>query len=270
VNRARIEIVPRERTQFSTLFDAAAAELEAALKRSSIGQRPDEIGVPRENAFAEFLEDWVPDSCGIANGYVLSTRRGISRQADVLLYRKATCPKFLTDKKTDRRLVPIEEVYGTIEVKSTLTKIELADALTKCASVAKLTNSGREEDTELRVQAAELENSSWPESELEWKDYRVKIPRRRDIKYRPFAAVLAYKMGKAYTLEDITASLEDAKSDIDCVAVLDTGVIILGDAQTLQITQGGQTPRCLQWLQCRNHEGMATTQLRTRIASVPR
>src|ERR1035437_6141653 len=169
--------MPRDRTEFSTLFDAAATELEAALKLSSIGKRPDEIGAPREHAFAEFLKDWVPESCGIANGYVVSTRRGISRQADVLLYRRATCPKFVTDKKTDRRLIPIEEVYGTIEIKSTLTKTELSDAVDKCGSVAKLTNSGRYETEQLRVQAAEVENSSSRNDDLEWKDYRLRMPR---------------------------------------------------------------------------------------------
>lgn len=226
--------MPRERTDFSTLFDAAATELEAALKRSSIGKRPDEIGVPRENAFAKFLKGWLPESCGIANGYVVSTRREISRQADVLLYRRDRCPKFVTDKDADRRLIPVEEVYGTIEVKSTLTKAELADALTKCASVANLTHSGREKPNEIQVQAAEVEKSSSRDDELEWHDYRVKMPRRRDIKDRPFAAVLAYKMGKDCTLDAITSSLERAENDIDCVAVLDTGVIILRDPATLK------------------------------------
>jgi len=231
---ATIGFVPRDRTEFSTLFDAAATELEVAFKRSSIGKRPDEKGGPREDAFAEFLKDWVPESCGIANGYVVSTRREISRQVDVLLYRRATCPKFLTDKKTDRRLIPIEEVYGTIEVKSTLTKTEVEDALAKCTSVAALTNSGRYDPEDARVQAAEVEKSSFRDDDLEWKEYRVRMPRPRDIKDRPFAAVLAYKMGKDYRFDDITASLERAKCDIDCVAVLDIGIIILRDPATLK------------------------------------
>jgi hypothetical protein len=226
--------MPRDRTEFSTLFDAAATVLEAALKLSSIGKRPDEIGGPREDAFAEFLSGWVPESVGIANGYVVSTRREISRQADVLLYRRATCPKFVTDKKTDRRLIPIEEVYGTIEVKSTLGEDELSDAMEKCASVANLTNSGRYEPEELHVQATEVKSSASRTDNLEWTDYRVKMPRRRDIKDRPFAAVLAYKIGKDYTFDDITAALERSKSDIDCVAVLDTGVAILRDPATLK------------------------------------
>jgi hypothetical protein len=226
--------VPIKPPDFSTLFDAAAAVLKAAMKRSSIGRRPDEIGGPRESAFRDFLEEWLPESCGIVNGYVVSTRREISKQSDILLFRKATCPKFVTDAKTDRRLIPIEELYGTIEVKSTLTQSELTDALSKCASVTNLTHSGREDPAEFRVQAAEIGGSAWRDDDLEWREYRVKMPSRRDNKEQPFAAILAYKMGKDISFDGITAALQRAKNPVDCVTVLDTGVIILRDPATLK------------------------------------
>ena len=226
--------MPRERTEFSTLFDAAATELEAALKRSSIGKRPDEIGGPRENAFAKFLEDWLPEACGIANGYVVSTRRQISKQSDVLLYRRGTCPKFLADKDVDRRLIPIEELYGTIEVKSTLTEHELTDALSKCASVTALDHSGREDPTEVEIEAAEIERSSQRNDGLEWQRYRVKLPNPRKRNERPFTAIFAYKSEKNTDLDDLAKALQGAKDQIDCLAVLDLGVLILCDPERLK------------------------------------
>ena len=226
--------MPGKLVDFSTLFDAAATVLGAAMKRSSIGRRPDEIGVPRENAFRDFLQEWLPESCGIANGYVMSTEREISRQSDILLFRKATCPKFVTDAETDRRLIPIEELYGTIEVKSTLSDDQLTDAVEKCASVTNLSHSGREDPTDIKVQAAELDGSSWRDGEPEWREYRVKMPRRRDTKERPFAAILAYKRAKDTSLDNIAKALKRAKNPVDCVAVLDAGILILRDPATLK------------------------------------
>jgi hypothetical protein len=51
------------------------------------------------------------------------------------------------------------------------------------------TTTARYEAGELRVQAAEVENSSSRDDDLEWKDHRERIPRRRDITDRPFTAV---------------------------------------------------------------------------------
>jgi len=67
---ARIERVPSKPPDFSMLFDAAAAEREAAMNRSYFGRRPDEVCVTRASAFRYFLdEEWLPEARGITDGY---------------------------------------------------------------------------------------------------------------------------------------------------------------------------------------------------------
>ena len=56
---------------FDKLFNAASLEMLAAFERSSSGNRPDEIGAPREKQFKNFLKDWLPEKYGISKGYVL-------------------------------------------------------------------------------------------------------------------------------------------------------------------------------------------------------
>jgi len=215
---------------FDTLFESAATELLAAAKRSSIGARPDEVGSPRERAMRDFLSEWLPETYGVASGYVVNLQRGISKQSDVLVYRKECCPKFLLDRDENRRLIPIEELFGVVEVKSTLTKKELLDAISKCESVTDLHVYWPDTSkwNEFQVEVSEPEDR--PQSlrvydDREWRRYTVRTPREVMRHSPPFGAVCAYKLGSDLTLENAKEILEDKDAGIDCVAALDAGVL---------------------------------------------
>ena len=59
-----------------------------------------------------------------------------SRQVDIIIHDKFLTP-YLVDMK-DTKIVPIESVYGVVEVKSTLTKEELRKCVKNIESVRKL------------------------------------------------------------------------------------------------------------------------------------
>jgi hypothetical protein len=123
---------------FESLFDAAAAEFQAAFMKSKNSVRPDEIGSAREGHLRKFLQDWLPRKYGVTHGYVVSLEKKSSRQSDVIVYDESACPKFVQDESNGRRIVPLANTYGIIEVKSTLGENELSDSLQKFDDFSKL------------------------------------------------------------------------------------------------------------------------------------
>jgi hypothetical protein len=117
----------------SQIFDSALHDFEKAFSKDS--GRPDEIGAPREKQVRDFLRLLLPEKIGVAKGYVINQAGAVSKECDIVFFNKETCPRFVLDADNDLRLFPIEEVYGTAEVKSTLEPDELENALLKLNSV---------------------------------------------------------------------------------------------------------------------------------------
>ena len=234
---------------FDSLFEAAAKEFEAAFTRSSQGLRPDEIGAPREDHLRKFLSDWLPPQYGITNGYVISRRKEISRQCDVILYNKNTSPKFILDSKTDRRMVPFADMFGTIEIKSTLSRDELCDALEKIKSVDNLYgesfsewapfNEHIEEDIEL----AELQeesflgrrNSYTAIREEDWQKYKLRKKKKERTRTKPFSLIFAYQLHSRLTLVDIEQILQKEKHIPNAIVALNSGMIFHCTQETMAL-----------------------------------
>lgn len=90
-------------------------------------------GAENEHALAGILRDFLPPQYGIETSGIVIDRHGRrSRQCDIIIYDAITFPRYF------RKVYPAEVVYGTIEVKTSLTSSEAAGALTNLESVAAL------------------------------------------------------------------------------------------------------------------------------------
>ncbi|MCD9026618.1 hypothetical protein LDO26_00110 [Luteimonas sp. BDR2-5] len=180
--------------KLSQLFAAASARLWAEFTQSTAGQRPDEKGRPRERAFRQFLEQWLPSDLSITSGYVVNRRGDLSPQCDVIVFRPNRCPKFIVDPVDDIRLVPVDDVYAVLEVKSTLTSNEFDDALRKLQ----------------RVQSVHDKNL-----------------RENQITNPPFLGIFAYRLGDDFRKEPFL--LQDKvhhSSYLDVLAILESGTYV--------------------------------------------
>lgn len=91
------------------------------------------VGAENENALAALLREFLPPHVGVeVSGIVIDRHGGESRQCDIILYDAASFPRYF------RKVFPVELVYGTIEVKTTLTSASAKQARENLASVAAL------------------------------------------------------------------------------------------------------------------------------------
>lgn len=95
-----------------------------------------EKGSIREDIVTDFLKKYIPDKYNIGTGIIIDSDGSQSKQQDIIIYDSFTSPLFLNSKSTI--MVPIENVYATIEVKSTLNKIELEKSVNNIKSVRNL------------------------------------------------------------------------------------------------------------------------------------
>jgi hypothetical protein len=109
-------------------FNRAERYYELALDR----------GAPREVALRDQLERFLPKRYGVTTGHVVSAKPEWSRQADVIIYDAIKCPTFFTGTGIQGTVVPVEAVFGIIEVKSTLDEAQFGDAVEKIAAFKRL------------------------------------------------------------------------------------------------------------------------------------
>lgn len=95
--------------------------------------RPDEKGLPREEIVLDFLKKMLPKDIGIAKGYVINLNGGCSKECDIILFRESS-PIFKISPTSELYLIPIEDVFGVIEVKSVLDKKQYDNCLKKQTS----------------------------------------------------------------------------------------------------------------------------------------
>jgi len=99
-----------------------------------VGQMGDR-GDNREEILREFLQEHLPKQYGVLKGEIVSRDGGRSHSADIIIYDALKSPILYAGKTA---VVPIESVYGIIEVKSTLSKVEFLDATGKIEAFKKL------------------------------------------------------------------------------------------------------------------------------------
>lgn len=164
-------------------------------------QHNGEKGTARENILQEYLKSYIPEKYSFSKGTIVDCKDVQSKQIDIIIHDKFLTP-YLVDMN-DTKIIPIESVYGVIEVKSTLSKDELRKCVKNIESVRKL-------------QKKTISNYNFPTAGM----------------------VFAYNSDAS--LEAIYKNLNELSEDVDidkrisCVCVLNKGVIIPVDKNGLR------------------------------------
>lgn len=94
-------------------------------------------GSYRESSLKEFLlSGRLPKRFGIGTGEIIGRTKNVSKQSDLIIFDQLDGISFIYND--DIQVYPIESVFGVIEVKSSLSKVELIKALDNIKSVKSL------------------------------------------------------------------------------------------------------------------------------------
>lgn len=119
------------------LFRGLQAEMEAKLgaTRSAI-QHATTKGTASEGTWSKFLEEYLPERYSVSSGFVVDHTGKLSKQQDIVVFDRQFTP-FLF-KYAGGTYIPREAVYAVFEVKQTITKSYLEQAVAQAASTLKL------------------------------------------------------------------------------------------------------------------------------------
>lgn len=117
------------------LFSSIESTMLARFKESGFIQHNGDKGENREELLVNFLKEHLPKRYGVVKGEVITKEGKRSHAIDIIIYDTVNCPILYAGKTA---IVPIEGVYGIIEVKSTLSKTEFDDAASKIEAFKKL------------------------------------------------------------------------------------------------------------------------------------
>lgn len=106
---------------------------------ASVIDHPGEKGRAREAVLREFVARAIPPGFATASGFVIDVHGAVSRQQDIVVYRRDYHPIFPVGGVA---YFPVEAVVACIEVKSNLTSKEMQSALANGQSVKALDRSG--------------------------------------------------------------------------------------------------------------------------------
>jgi len=119
----------------SERFARVEETLLSQFREAGFVQHQGDKGENREEFLREFLTKHLPKRYGVAKGEII-TREGVhSHSADIIIYDATNAPLLYSGRTA---VIPIESVYGIIEVKSTLSKAEFLDTTRKIEAFKRL------------------------------------------------------------------------------------------------------------------------------------
>jgi hypothetical protein len=184
-------------------FQRVEETLLARFRESGFVAHAGDKGENREEILREFLEKHLPRKYGVLKGEIITSSGDRSHSADIIIFDALSAPVLYRGKTA---VVPIESVYGIIEVKSSLSKAELLDATGKIEAFKRLA------PRDLSV--------------IETREY-VTVHRPS----RPFGVVLGYQLA-SNSLDSLSqnwaeenARIHDANYFANVIAVLGCGII---------------------------------------------
>jgi uncharacterized protein DUF6602 len=121
--------------KFSERVEQIEDSLLARFREAEAVQHRGDRGESRELLLRDFLAEHLPRRYGVTKGEVVTKTGDQSHSADVIIYDAVNCPVLYSGATT---VLPIEGVYGIIEVKSTMSKAEFLDASKKIESFKRL------------------------------------------------------------------------------------------------------------------------------------
>ncbi|MCL2913845.1 hypothetical protein L2725_08570 [Shewanella corallii] len=108
------------------VFESISIQLIAEFTKSTQVKHHGGKGDIREDAFRDFLAEYLPRKYGTGRGEVISSQNDVSGELDIVIFDNDHCPLFI--KSSSHSVYPAESVYGAISMKSNLDSTELQDA----------------------------------------------------------------------------------------------------------------------------------------------
>lgn len=121
---------------FHELIASISKRLQARVELSGVYAHPSGVGDDREYAMMDVLREVLPQRYGADKGRLFDAVGAISNELDIIIYEKDEL--FLGLDVGGRKLIPIESVYGVIEVKSRLDKDNYTAAISTLRSIEHL------------------------------------------------------------------------------------------------------------------------------------
>lgn len=119
------------------LLQAAGRQLLAEFREiKDSNPHAGDSGAEAEEILKQFLRDRLPRRFGIESGIVLGSQGQVSRQTDLIVYDAMSAPVYRKGPRT--HILPRDNVAAVIEVKSKLSKDQLADAVSKIAQIKRM------------------------------------------------------------------------------------------------------------------------------------
>jgi hypothetical protein len=116
-------------------FERVEDTMLARFREAGFVKHAGDRGENREVILREFLATHLPKKYAVTKGEVVTKAGEQGHSADVIIYDAPSCPVLFIEQTA---VVPIEGVYGIIEVKSRLSKAEFLDAARKIEAFKKL------------------------------------------------------------------------------------------------------------------------------------
>ena len=116
----------------SELFSEVGAEMRAGLGKARAALRhAHSKGISVEQIFRDFWSEYLPQSVGIAEGFVVGIDSPLSKQQDVIFFDQSRAPTFY--RIGNLRVLPVEATAAACEVK---TSIDCYDDIVDCLEKA--------------------------------------------------------------------------------------------------------------------------------------
>jgi len=193
-------------------------------------------GEGNERILRDLITKFIPKKYGVGTGIcVVDSQGNQSRQCDIVIYDSFLYPSLLS--LSSIHLFPVDIVYATLEVKTTLTHDSSAEAIANIASVRKLKFINSEIPNNSSVmQTIQLMNSVMPHVPTYVQDqFRLDIPSPFYKTTSPLGFVFAYNSNakQFQTFKDwFTPSEKDTFEEFPSfIGCLDQGLSLLKNHQ---------------------------------------
>lgn len=139
--------------KINEVFELLASQMNSDFKRSK-GLSPELRKIAREKTVRDFLRSCLPKSLGVSSGQVISTKRTVEGEVDIVIYDTLRCPVLPIAEGV--LVFPIEGVYILIEVETYLDRKELRSYVKKCKKLKSLPKTAYYEQRGAVVRAFNL------------------------------------------------------------------------------------------------------------------
>ncbi|MGE0104967.1 MAG: DUF6602 domain-containing protein [Blastocatellales bacterium] len=117
------------------LFASIEQTLLARFREAGFIKHAGDKGENREHILRDFLSNHLPKKYGVTKGEILTKDGKHSHSADIIIFDALNSPLLYSEKTA---IVPIEGVFGIIEVKSSLSKAEFVNAARQIESFKRI------------------------------------------------------------------------------------------------------------------------------------